>query len=45
MGYGRIRIGEYGWTWDEKEEVLRDNKGIIRERRVEGIERKEGGVK
>lgn len=24
--YGRICIDDYWWKWDEKEEVLRDNK-------------------
>lgn len=24
---------EQWWTWDEKEKVLRDNKGLIREKR------------
>lgn len=31
--YGRICIDDYWWKWDEKEEVLRDNKENIRLRR------------
>lgn len=30
IGYGRIRIGEKWWRWDEEEGVLRDGKGNIR---------------
>jgi len=30
LGYGRIKIDENWWRWDEEEEVLRDNKGIVR---------------
>lgn len=30
VGYGRIRIGKQWWTWDEKEEMLRDSRGAIR---------------
>lgn len=35
VGYGKIRIREQWWTWDEKKKVLRDNKEIIREQRSE----------
>lgn len=31
--YGRICIDDYWWKWDEKEEVLRDNKENMRLRR------------
>ncbi|XP_036143369.1 golgin subfamily A member 6-like protein 7 [Monomorium pharaonis] len=30
LGYGRIRIGDYWWKWDEEEEVLRNEKGELR---------------
>jgi len=30
IGYGKIRIGEQWWRWDEREEVLRDGKGNVR---------------
>ncbi|EZA61670.1 hypothetical protein X777_10502 [Ooceraea biroi] len=32
IGYGRIRIEEQWWKWDESEEVLKDEKGRRRER-------------
>lgn len=31
IGYGRIRIGNTWWRWDEEEEVLRDEEGRTRE--------------
>lgn len=34
LSYGRIRIGEQGWTWDEKVEVLRDIRSAIRRQRL-----------
>lgn len=27
VGYGKIRINERWWRWDEEEEVLRDERG------------------
>jgi len=30
IGYGKIKIGEQWWRWDEREEVLRDGKGNVR---------------
>jgi len=30
IGYGKIKIEENWWRWDEEEEVLRDNKGMVR---------------
>lgn len=33
VGYGKIRIEEHWWRWDEEEEVLRDFRGRVR---VEG---------
>lgn len=32
LSYGRIRIGEQSWIWDEGEVVLRDNKSMIRKK-------------
>ncbi|EZA56067.1 hypothetical protein X777_03894 [Ooceraea biroi] len=40
IGYGRIRIEEQWWKWDENEEVLKDEKGRIRER-MQGEEKEE----
>lgn len=40
LRYGRIRINEVWWRWDEDEEVLRDNFGRIRE----VVNRKGGGA-
>lgn len=40
VGYGKIRINERWWKWNEEQEVLRDEKG--KERMVEGG-RQEGG--
>jgi len=42
IGYGKIKIGENWWRWDEEEEVLRDNKGMVR---MEGEGEGEGGKK
>lgn len=28
--YGKIRIDREWWTWDEEEEVLRDQRGLVR---------------
>lgn len=33
LRYGKIRIGEQWWRWDEREEVLKDGRGNLR---VEG---------
>lgn len=30
MGYGKIKIGEQWWIWDEREEVLKDSRGTIK---------------
>jgi len=30
IGYGKIRIGEQWWRWDERKQVLRDGKGNVR---------------
>lgn len=30
MGYGKIRINEQWWKWDEEEEVLKDWRGIAK---------------
>jgi hypothetical protein len=32
LAYGKIRIGEQWWRWNEEEEVLRDNKGNVKRR-------------
>jgi len=32
IGYGKIRIDERWWRWDEEEEVLIDGRGMIKER-------------
>lgn len=40
IGYGRIRIGEQWWKWDE-EEVLKDGRGKVREEGREKAEREE----
>lgn len=39
--YGKIRIGEEWWIWDEEEEVLKDGKGRKRKEQTQG-EEKEG---
>jgi len=31
LSYGRLKIDEKWWRWDEEEEVLTDGKGIFRE--------------
>lgn len=39
IGYGKIRIDEQWWRWDEAEVLLRDGRGNIRrERKGEGEE-------
>lgn len=40
IGYGRIRIGESWWRWDEEEEVLKNERGEVR---VEDSGKEEGG--
>lgn len=46
LGYGKIRIGEQWWTWDEKEEVLKDGRGSLRRQGSgEGSEGKEREIK
>jgi len=35
---GGIRIEDKWWRWDEDNEVLRDERGMVREEKEEGIE-------
>ncbi|KMQ88741.1 hypothetical protein RF55_11715 [Lasius niger] len=45
IGYGKIKIEEQWWKWDEVEEVLRDGKENIRNKgQGEGREEKTGGM-
>lgn len=30
MVYGKIRMGEKWWRWDEEDEILRNEKGKVR---------------
>lgn len=41
VGYGKIRIDEKWWRWDEEGEVLKDGRG---NKMGQGQGRKEGGV-
>jgi len=38
IGYGRIKIGEQWWKWDEEEEVLRDSRGKEKENEGKKLE-------
>lgn len=42
MSYGKTKIEEVWWLWDEKKEVLMGGKGNVREKRIRGKEK--GGV-
>lgn len=44
IGYGKIKIGEQWWKWDEEEEVLKDGRENIRKGEWGGeeVERREG---
>lgn len=45
-GYKKIRIGEQWWAWDEKKEVLRDSRGMVRRQKLgKGTGDMEGGIK
>lgn len=41
MSYGKTKIEEVWWLWDEKKEVLMGGKGKVREKRIRG--KKKGG--
>jgi len=42
VGYGRIKIAEQWWRWDEEEEILVDGRGNRREgEQEEGLEEEE----
>lgn len=43
IGYGKIRINEQWWRWDESEEILRNGRGEAR--RVVRGEGKEESIK
>lgn len=44
IGYGRIRIDEKWWRWIEEEEVLVDERGVVREEKQgEELVSREGG--
>lgn len=39
--YGKIKIDEEWWSWDEEEEALRDRRGRIRREQIQGEEKEE----
>lgn len=46
VGYGRIKIDEQWWSWDEEEEILKDGRGNIRgEKQGEGRGERIEGIK